>query len=94
VLVVNVGHPTGSTELEQIVGRTMGEAFPTVLRDPMEDTNTLMLGAGQGSAAAIREMAAVLPTELRHRATQAARVRTEAPGGEVDTDDRAPVECG
>jgi spermidine synthase len=93
VLVVNVGHPTGSTELEQVVGRTMGEAFPTVLRDPMEDTNTLMLGAGQGSAAALREMAAALPTELQNIArTQAARVGPRLPGGEVYTDDRAPVE--
>jgi spermidine synthase len=93
VLVVNVGHPTGSTELEQVVGRTMGEAFPTVLRDPMEDTNTLMLGASKGSAAALREMAAALPTELQNIArTQAARVGPRLPGGEVYTDDRAPVE--
>jgi spermidine synthase len=93
VLVVNVGHPTGSTELEQVVGRTLGEAFPPVLRDPTEDTNTLMLGAGQGSAAALREMAPVLPTELQNIArTQAARVGPRLPGGEVYTDDRAPVE--
>ncbi len=37
MLIVNVGHPEGSTELEKVVGRTMAEAFPAVLRDPIED---------------------------------------------------------
>ena len=37
VVIVNIGHPEGSSELEQVIGRTMGEAFPVVLRDPIED---------------------------------------------------------
>jgi spermidine synthase len=93
VVVVNVGHPEGSTELEQVVGRTMSEAFPIVLRDPMEDTNTVMIGARQGSAAHLREMAAGLPSELQTIArVEAARVGPRLPGGEIYTDDHAPVE--
>jgi spermidine synthase len=93
VVVVNVGHPEGSMELEQVVGRTMSEVFPVVLRDPMEDTNTVMIGARQGSAAHLREMAAGLPTELQTIAgVEAARVGPRLPGGEIYTDDHAPVE--
>jgi spermidine synthase len=93
VVVVNVGHPEGSMELEQVVGRTMSEVFPVVLRDPMEDTNTVMIGARQGSAAHLREMAAGLPTELQTiAAVEAARVGPRLPGGEIYTDDHAPVE--
>lgn len=93
VLVVNVGHPEGSTELERVIGRTMGEAFPVVLRDPMEPENTLLVGARRGSAADLRGMAAGLPTELGTIAqAQSARVESAPPGGEVYTDDRAPVE--
>jgi spermidine synthase len=44
LVIVNVGHPVDSTELEEVVGRTMAEAFPVVLRDPIEDENTLLLG--------------------------------------------------
>jgi hypothetical protein len=71
----------------------MSEAFPVVLRDPMEDTNTVMIGARQGSAAHLREMAAGLPTELQTIArVEAARVGPRLPGGELYTDDHAPVE--
>ena len=58
VAIVNVGHPEGSTELERVIGRTMAEAFPVVLRDPIEDENTLMIGGGAGSGTHLSEMAA------------------------------------
>ncbi len=93
LVIVNVGHPEGSTELERVIGRTMGEAFPAVLRDPIEDENTLLVGAQRASAGHLDAMASGLPTELRTIAhAQAARVGSELPGGEVYTDDRAPVE--
>ncbi len=93
VVVVNVGHPAGSTELEKVIGRTMAEAFPAVLRDPMESTNTLLIGAESASAAHLRAMASGLPSALQTIAsTRAARVGPRFPGGEVYTDDRAPVE--
>jgi spermidine synthase len=93
VVVVNVGHPEESTELEQVVGRTMREAFPVVLRDPIEDVNTLMLGAERGSARQLRAMVSGLPSELQTIASaEAVRLGPALPGGEVYTDDRAPVE--
>jgi spermidine synthase len=93
VVIVNIGHPEGSSELERVIGRTMEEAFPMVLRDPIEDENTLLVGAARGSADNLRAMASGLPTELQTIAdVQAARVGSALPGGEVYTDDRAPVE--
>ena len=93
LVIVNVGHPEGSDELEKVLGRTMSEAFPTVLRDPIEDENTLMIGAGRGSAAHLREMAEGLAPELQTIArVEAARLEPALAGGEVYTDDRAPVE--
>jgi spermidine synthase len=93
VVIVNIGHPEGSSELERVIGRTMEEAFPMVFRDPIEDENTLLVGAARGSADNLRAMASGLPTELQTIAdVQAARVGSALPGGEVYTDDRAPVE--
>jgi hypothetical protein len=93
LVIVNVGHPEGSDELEKVIGRTMAEAFPTVLRDPMEDENTLLVGGERGSGAHLREMAAGLPSDLQTIArVEAARLGPALEGGEVYTDDRAPVE--
>jgi hypothetical protein len=93
VVIVNVGHPEGSTELERVIGGTMGEVFPAVLRDPIEDENTLLIGARRGSADHLRTMAAGWPTELGTIAdVEAARIGSALPGGDVYTDDRAPVE--
>jgi hypothetical protein len=93
LVIVNVGHPDGSTELEKVIGRTMSEAFPVVLRDPMEEENTLMIGGERGSGDHLRKMAAGLAPELQTIArVEAARIGPPLPGGEVYTDDRAPVE--
>jgi spermidine synthase len=93
VAIVNVGHPEGSTELERVIGRTMAEAFPVVLRDPIEDENTLMVGGGAGSGTHLSEMAKGLAPELRTIArVEATRLEPALEGGEVYTDDRAPVE--
>jgi spermidine synthase len=94
VVIVNVGHPEGSEALEQVLGRTMAAAFPTVLRYPIEPTNTLLLGGdGVLSADRLRRNAAVLPADLRPLAREAAAgLAPRLPGGEVYTDDRAPVE--
>jgi len=94
VVIVNVGHPEGSDELERVLGRTMAAVFPRVLRDPIEPTNTLLLGAA-GPLSAERLLAAVpaLPAPLRGQARLAAvRLAPRLPGGEVYSDDRAPVE--
>jgi spermidine synthase len=94
VAIVNVGHPEGSGELERVLGATMAAAFPRVLRYPIEPTNTLLLGGGPGlSAKRLRGAAATLPTPLRPLAREAAAaLAPRLPGGEVYTDDRAPVE--
>jgi len=94
IVVVNVGHPEGSDELERVLGRTMATAFRRVLRYPIEPTNTLLVGGDGGlSAARLRRNAVALPAPLRALAFEAADVLApRLPGGEVFTDDRAPVE--
>jgi len=94
VVIVNVGHPEGSDALEQVLGATMAAAFPRVLRDPIADTNTLLIGGGPGiSAARLEAVATELPFDLRRIAlAAAARLAPRLPGGEVYTDDHAPVE--
>ncbi|MET0305609.1 MAG: fused MFS/spermidine synthase [Solirubrobacterales bacterium] len=93
-VIVNVGHPEGSDELERVLGRTMAAVFPRVLRDPIEPTNTLLLAAeGPLSAARLRAASTDLPPDLRALAREAAsRLASHLPGGEVYTDDHAPVE--
>ena len=94
VVVVNAGHPEGSTKLEQVLGATMAAVFPTVIRDPSEDVNTLLLGTlGGASAQRLLENAPSLPVELQPLAREAAaRVQPRLKGGRVYTDDVAPVE--
>jgi spermidine synthase len=93
-VVVNVGHPEGSDDLETVLGKTISVAFPTVLRDPFDATNTLLVGSeAPGSKEALRRARGSLPRGLRVLATrQSARVGPRLAGGEIYTDDRAPVE--
>jgi spermidine synthase len=94
IVVVNVGHPDGSDDLETMIGRTMAEVFTTVIRDPVDDTNTLLAATdGPASGRRLRAAATGLPGPLRALARRQARaVAPRLPGGEVYTDDRAPVE--
>jgi spermidine synthase len=95
VVIVNAGHPEGNDDLEQVLGRTMAEVFPTVLRDPIEATNTLLVGsAAPASAANLRGAARDFRRpELGDLARiEAARIGPRLEGGAVYTDDRAPVE--
>jgi spermidine synthase len=96
VVVVNVGHPEDSTDFEEVLGRTMAEVFPTVLRDPAEQTNTLLIG-GEGEVSSEQLDAAARGPDLHGdladlAVIDAARLAPRLPGGEVYTDDRAPVE--
>ena len=94
VVIVNVGHPEASDALEEVLGATMASAFPRVLRDPIADVNTLLVGGGaEISAARLEAVATALPADLRRVALESsARLRPRLPGGEVYTDDHAPVE--
>jgi spermidine synthase len=94
IAIVNVGHPEGAQELERVLGRTMSAAFPRVLRYPIEETNTLLVaGEGAFSAGRLRANLEALPVALRAEGERAATaLEPRLPGGEVYTDDHAPVE--
>ncbi len=89
-VVINVGHPDSSDALEKVLTATLRTSFASVLRDPVKDVNTLLIASPTtldpdrlGSA----------PEALRAIAA-GTRERLEPPlrGGDVYTDDRAPVE--
>lgn len=94
VVLVNVGHPRDSDRLEKVLSATMGDVFATVLRDPVKETNTVLLATdARASADAVRAAAPSLPPDLAAVTAHAAdRLAPRLPGGEVYTDDRAPVE--
>jgi spermidine synthase len=94
VVIVNAGHPESSDDLEQVLGRTLAEVFPTVLRDPIEPTNTLLVATeAPASPERLEEAAAELPLELENLAlVEATRLGPRLEGGAVYHDDRAPVE--
>jgi spermidine synthase len=91
-VIVNLGHPEGHDELEKVITATMASAFDHVVRDPIEPTNTLLIGS-QTTPTAANLRAARLPQALRPLALASAD-RLEGPlkGGAVYTDDKAPVE--
>ncbi len=94
VVIVNAGHPEGQDDLEKVLTATMSEVFPSVLRDPIEDTNTLIVGSERPvSAERLRRATPRLPAGLRSTASAAvARIGPPLRGGSVYTDDKAPVE--
>jgi spermidine synthase len=93
-VIVNAGHPEGNDDLETVLGATLADVFPTVLRDPIEDTNTLLLATeAPASSERLAEAVPELPEDLRViAARESQRIEARLPGGEVYTDDRAPVE--
>ena len=94
VVVVNVGHPEGSERLERVLSATVAEVFPNVVRDPLERVNTLLI-ASEAPLGADRLRAAVpgLPPDLRPLALETVRrIGPRLRGGEVYTDDHAPVQ--
>jgi spermidine synthase len=94
VLIVNAGHPEDQDDLEKVLSATIGEVFPHVLRDPIEDTNTLIVASESPlSAERLRDAVPRLPPGLRATASaEAARLEPPLEGGDVYTDDKAPVE--
>jgi spermidine synthase len=94
VVIVNAGHPEGNDDLETVLGSTMAEVFPNVLRDPIEDTNTLLVGSEAPiSGQNLLERLRALPPDLqRVGAIEGGKLEPRLPGTEVYTDDLAPVE--
>ena len=91
-IIINVGHPDDSDALEKVLTATLRTAFPHVARDPIEPTNSLVIGSTRPLTRAALARAQV-PGELRPLATRAAgRLADGLRGGSVYTDDRAPVE--
>jgi hypothetical protein len=94
VVIVNAGHPEGSTQLERMLAAGLRDSYPHVARDPITKFNTLLIASDRPpSAAALRRaMPDVHPTARPVLAEAAARLGPPLGGGEVFTDDRAPVE--
>ena len=94
VVVVNVGHPEGNDDLEKAVSATMADVFGTVIRDPLEDANSLVLGSeAPASPERLLGAIAILPDDLKNlAAVESQRLAPALTGGPVYTDDEAPVE--
>lgn len=96
LVVINVGHPQQSDQLEKVLSATMREEFGSanVWRDPAEPTNSMLVGStASDPAGRLADAATTLPDDLADvaRATSR-RLRPALQGGRVYTDDRAPVE--
>jgi spermidine synthase len=96
LVVINVGHPEQSDQLEKVLTATMAAEFGAdhVVRDPAEPTNSMLAGStASDPAGRLRAAAGSLPTELADVATATAdRLEPGLRGGRVFTDDLAPVE--
>ena len=94
VVAINIGHPEDSDDLEEVLTATVKDVFAYVMRDPIVDTNTVLLASrAPVSAAAVRRAAAELPAELKPLAADfAGRLAPPLSGGTVYTDDVSPVE--
>jgi spermidine synthase len=94
VVVVNAGHPEGSTRLEAMLAAGLGTAFPHVARDPITEFNTLLIASDRppSSERVTSALPSVDPLVRPVLAATAARLGPALEGGEVYTDDKAPVE--
>jgi spermidine synthase len=96
LLIINSAHPEQSDELEKVLAATMRAEFgaDNVWRDPAEPTNTMLIASTDvDPAEQLQGAAPGLPSELAEIARDAAdRLAPALKGGQVYTDDRAPVE--
>jgi len=94
VVIVNAGHPEGSTRLEEMLAAGLRTAFPHVARDPITDVNTLLIASTRRPSAenVLAALPHVDPIVRPVLARTAARLGPALPGGTAYTDDRAPVE--
>jgi spermidine synthase len=96
LVVINVGHPEQSDQLEKVLSATMRSEFGSnhVWRDPAEPTNSMLVGStATDPAGRLRAAAATLPSELADVARETAdRISPALSGGRAYTDDLAPVE--
>lgn len=92
VILVNVGEPAGQHALEKVMAATMRTAFPTIMRDPVADSNTVLLGSA-GPVTAGRLTDSAIPADLEGQSlAEAVSLGPPLGGGQVYTDDKAPIE--
>jgi spermidine synthase len=93
-LVVNIGHPEGQDALEQTITRTLRASFRHVARYAIEDTSTLLVASDvEPTRDRLQAARAEADPELRPLfAETAAGLEAPLPGGQLFTDDKAPVE--
>jgi spermidine synthase len=94
LLVINVGHLPDSASLEKVVSATVGSVFPQVARDQVSNTNSLVVAADAPlSGGRVIAAGAQVPAGLHNLLAEVAdRLGPPLPGGQVYTDDVAPVE--
>jgi spermidine synthase len=94
IMIINIGHPEREEGLERVLSATIGDAFPYVMRDPVNLENTLVIASRSPlSRERLRRAEGGLAAPLRRVAARAgARLGPPLRGGDVYTDDRAPVE--
>jgi spermidine synthase len=94
IVMVNVGHPTTSGELEQVIAATLRAVFPYVAQDVVDATNVFVLASRHPIESALMAAAAprLDPDLSGLDAEVAGRIGPAPGGGAVYTDDRAPVE--
>jgi spermidine synthase len=95
-LIVNLDHPEFRPDLEETISRTMADVFPNVARRVVTSTTTLLLGSEATIDPTQMHDTAVrlnLPPELVSIAAPTAKaIGSLLHGGQVFTDDRAPIE--
>lgn len=94
LVVINVGTPPRQTEVVDRIAATMRSVFPAVLSARLGDFNSVVLGfMDAADAAAARSRLAAATGDTATAARILSPMLTEVPaGGEVFTDDHAPVE--
>ena len=94
MLIVNVGHLPGSDALEKVVSATLRSVFPFVVRDRFSGDNSLVLASGAPlSGGRMVAGHALVPAGLQGLlAAVSGRIGPALTGGQVYTDDLAPVE--
>lgn len=96
VVIVNVGHPEGSDDLEKVLAATMASQFgrDSVRRSEVRTTTTVLIATTSSDPAdRLRDAALLAPEDVAPIArSAAARLEPSLLGGAVYTDDRAPVE--
>ena len=91
-MIINIGHPRDSQELEKALSATLGKVFAHVARDPIQNLNSLVIASDSPlDAEAVRD-APLVPALSALAAQSAGRIEPALRGGTVFTDDRAPVE--